>query len=155
MNKDIPKNIVKLVLRTFSLIGHVIISAVSSLIKLIKLAMSTAKKKISSVKIKINPSKIIKFTPKIKKNKKVKSSNDAWVPQYTKIESSRNFTSMLFGIKMFFLGVLFTIVFILVPSHLYLWLSELPNPDLLITKDNPTPSRILDKEGRLTLRDLY
>ena len=77
------------------------------------------------------------------------TSRGSFVPSFSRIKAPKINTKILYGVAMFLLGLAFTVIFVLVPSHIYLWLSDLPNPELLVTKANPTPTRILDREGRL------
>lgn len=56
--------------------------------------------------------------------------------------------------KAFTLGILFTVIFVFVPSKIYSWFRELPNPNLLVTKTVSQPTRILDRNGRL-LYEIY
>lgn len=83
-----------------------------------------------------------------------KSNKQTWVPQYEKVNKPKSLNKFLFGIKMFFLGTFFTIIFILIPSHVYLWLQDIPNPQLLAARKLPEPTRILDRNGRL-LYEIY
>ncbi len=78
-------------------------------------------------------------------------SGSKWVPKFSQpqIQVSRNHKKLFFGMRMFLLGIVFATLFIVIPSHIYLWLKELPNPDLVLTKDIPQPTRITDSHGRL------
>ena len=62
--------------------------------------------------------------------------------------------SCLSCLAAFILGIIFAVLFILIPSHIAVWLNDLPNPDLLVTRSLPTPTRILDRQGRL-LYEIY
>ncbi|MFC1622198.1 transglycosylase domain-containing protein [Patescibacteria group bacterium] len=57
-------------------------------------------------------------------------------------------------IKMFLYGIAFVIFFIFAPYKIYSWFKELPNPELLMIRQPPQPTRILDKKGRL-LYEIY
>lgn len=83
-----------------------------------------------------------------------KKKENVWVPKYKPVTVSRTRRTVLVGILTFILGIIFTVIFILIPSHIVVWFSDLPNPDLLITRSVPRPTRILDKEGRL-LYEIY
>lgn len=73
----------------------------------------------------------------------------AYTPKYNEVKDTRVKGKKRHGFRMFVFGVVFATIFVFIPSHILLWLGELPNPELLITKDIPTPSKILDRDGRL------
>lgn len=80
-----------------------------------------------------------------------------WVPKYRPVEGKKEGISIRTAARrvlIFLMGVSFTIIFILIPSHIIVWLNDLPNPDLLVTRQIPTPTRILDRDGRL-LYEIY
>jgi len=83
-----------------------------------------------------------------------KKEDGVWVPKYKPIAATRKSKTLLVGVITFFFGIIFTTFFILIPSHIVVWFSALPNPDLLITRSVPMPTRILDKNGRL-LYEIY
>jgi len=62
--------------------------------------------------------------------------------------------SLSFGEKMFILGILFSIIFILIPVTLVRWLNELPSPEKLALETDRRSTRILDRRGRL-LYEIY
>ena len=62
--------------------------------------------------------------------------------------------SLSFGEKMFVLGILFSIVFILIPITLVRWINELPSPEKLALETDRRSTRILDRRGRL-LYEIY
>lgn len=97
--------------------------------------------------IKLNPHIKIKL-PKFKKKEKPK---DIWVPQYASAKKTRvkKRSHFLFGLRMFAFGCVFTLLFAVFPSFVYAWFRDLPNPELLITKDVSLPTKILDRKGRL------
>jgi len=96
--------------------------------------------------------KIMAITPPRLPKKKREES--AWVPKYKPVTVPKKSKTLLVAIFTFVLGIVFTTFFILIPSHIVAWFSDLPNPDLLITRSVPMPTRILDKNGRL-LYEIY
>jgi len=96
--------------------------------------------------------KIMAITPPRLPKKKREES--AWVPKYKPVTVPKKSKTLLVAIFTFVLGIVFTTLFILIPSHIVAWFSDLPNPDLLITRSVPVPTRILDKNGRL-LYEIY
>ncbi len=57
-------------------------------------------------------------------------------------------------LRWFILGVLFSIFFIFLPYQIWFWLSELPSPSLLTTREVPVTSKIFDRNGFL-LYEIY
>lgn len=57
-------------------------------------------------------------------------------------------------IGLFILGIIFGLIFIMVPYEIYLWFRELPKAELLIVEGSKKPTRILDKNGQL-LYEIY
>lgn len=83
-----------------------------------------------------------------KSTKKTKKKTQRKKPKNKKLENNIKIA------KAFIFGILFTVIFVFIPSKIYSWLKELPNPDLLVTKSVSQPTRILDRNGRL-LYEIY
>ena len=97
--------------------------------------------------------KKILYKDKEKQVKKVKGKK-IWTPQYAAVKKDKVKTKRVPHLMTFILGVLFTIIFVFIPSRIYSWFKELPNPELLVIKSAPQPTRILDRNGRL-LYEIY
>lgn len=94
----------------------------------------------------------LKFAVKSSRKKDNRTSpkhEDVWVPQYAQTTAKKPKKKKYYGCLTFICGMFFTTLFLLVPSHIYLWVRALPNPDLLIAGKQPVPTRILDRKGRL------
>ncbi len=135
------------------LIGQVLISLFDEIIILIGRLRNKAKEikkqqDFSSLKKILDKMTALK-APTLSVRKKVKKN---WVPGYKEVEYKPRKTTLRILVRrflIFFSGVLFAVIFLLIPSHVLVWLHDLPNPDLLVTRQIPTPTRILDRNGRL------
>ncbi|MBN1463803.1 MAG: transglycosylase domain-containing protein [Paludibacteraceae bacterium] len=76
------------------------------------------------------------------------------MPKFSLPITEVKYKDRLYGLKMFVLGLLFCILFIFIPVEIYSWLTQLPSTELLITKEVPTPTKILDRKGQL-LYEIY
>jgi 1A family penicillin-binding protein len=63
-------------------------------------------------------------------------------------------TTSLFHIQSFIVGVALTILFILLPYNMFLFLRSLPNPQVLTQRDLEVTSKIFDRNGQL-LYEIY
>ncbi len=60
-----------------------------------------------------------------------------------------SFPKLKFSIFSFIVGVLFTLIFILIPYNLYVLVKSLPNPKLLTQNNYPVTTKIYDRNGIL------
>ncbi len=89
-----------------------------------------------------------------KKKEEIEAPKKIWTPQYATVKKEKPKGNVVSYIKIFVLGILFTIIFVFVPSKIYSWFKELPNPELLVVRASTQPTRILDRNGRL-LYEIY
>lgn len=57
-------------------------------------------------------------------------------------------------LRYFFLGVIFTLIFVFLPYQAWTWLSRLPHPQLLSVREIPVTTKIFDRNGFL-LYEIY
>src|SRR4030065_2135053 len=80
-------------------------------------------------------------------NKKITKST--FIPQYTQASKAKTSQNTLVGCLMFLVGIIFSLIFFVIPSNLFIWFRSLPSPDLLSDQATPTPTKIYDRKGRL------
>ncbi len=144
------KNIVNLIKRVFIIIGNFLIHYTKSVIhyfrKLISnTGLSELKQKYCLIAEFINNKIKNKDKPEVYEEKE----NQKWRPKYAETSVRRIKRASFSKVRIFLLGVVCCVVFIGIPLQIILWLETLPSPELLVTKDVPTPSKILDRKGRL------
>jgi 1A family penicillin-binding protein len=71
-----------------------------------------------------------------------------------KNEKRRKLIRVIIPVITFLVGIIFSLVFIMIPSYVYSWYRELPQPDLLDYQANNQTTKILDRKGRL-LYEIY
>jgi len=141
-------NLIKFVDNVLTLIGRVIIFLFNKIILLLKyLYRAIPHRYIGLLLREMSKERDIS---RLKKKKE----RSAWVPKYAPVKAPKKRRVLFISTVTFFFGVLFTVSFILIPSHIIVWLNDLPSPDLLITRSVPVPTRILDRNGRL-LYEIY
>ncbi|MFC1756085.1 transglycosylase domain-containing protein [Patescibacteria group bacterium] len=149
---------------TLILIGNIIIKAVKFIIRLFDKGAdlfldfwkkeSTKKVLNNIISIKDKVIGKIKDTKIREKKSTKKDEKKIWTPQYAQIKKDKVKVKRLPHLSTFLFGILFTIIFVFIPSKIYSWFNELPNPELLVIKSAPQPTRILDRNGRL-LYEIY
>ncbi len=99
---------------------------------------------------------IFDLTSKTKGSKNSKYHLPAvnYIPKYASASYKKAKPSRFYGFKMFTFGAIFFFIFVSAPIAMFIWFSQLPNPDLLLTKSIPQPTKILDRKGRL-LYEVY
>jgi len=140
--KWLAKTILKTGLLFLSFVHHILIYNVSGLI----------------FRIKVRPPKLVlpKF-PKIKlpsfPRPKIPLPN---FPKFFNFLISKFLYLFKFSpsLRWFLSGVLFTIIFFFIPYQTWLWLSNLPNPQLLSLREIPVTTKIFDRNGFL-LYEIY
>lgn len=107
---------------------------------------NTFKKIITKSKQNVN-----KKNKNIKKSKKYKSKNKSNVKTFRISEKNK---SKIKGLRYFILGILFSLIFILIPLEMYIWFNKLPKAELLKVQGSNKSTKILDKNDNL-LYEIY